>query len=64
MIEKSQNKIIFFRVISIFDKSGDGQVDFREFIQSLSVFSAKGSAEDKLRFAFQVKKISTYKSIK
>ena len=42
------------RVISIFDKSGDGQVDFKEFIQALSVFSVKGDPEQKLRFAFQV----------
>eukprot|EP00162_Nutomonas_longa_P004348 comp15103_c0_seq1/m.22530 comp15103_c0_seq1/g.22530 ORF comp15103_c0_seq1/g.22530 comp15103_c0_seq1/m.22530 type:complete len:174 (-) comp15103_c0_seq1:91-612(-) len=42
------------RVISIFDKSGDGQVDFKEFIQALSIFSVKGSGEEKLQFAFQV----------
>eukprot|EP00163_Fabomonas_tropica_P025731 TRINITY_DN4505_c0_g1_i3.p2 TRINITY_DN4505_c0_g1~~TRINITY_DN4505_c0_g1_i3.p2 ORF type:complete len:126 (-),score=19.51 TRINITY_DN4505_c0_g1_i3:521-898(-) len=37
------------RVISIFDKSGDGQVDFKEFITALSVFSVKGDAQEKLK---------------
>eukprot|EP00735_Rhodelphis_limneticus_P001992 TRINITY_DN12732_c0_g1::TRINITY_DN12732_c0_g1_i1::g.28699::m.28699 TRINITY_DN12732_c0_g1::TRINITY_DN12732_c0_g1_i1::g.28699 ORF type:complete len:178 (-),score=20.13,sp/P42322/CANB1_NAEGR/67.80/7e-83,EF-hand_1/PF00036.27/3.1e-05,EF-hand_1/PF00036.27/7.6e-07,EF-hand_1/PF00036.27/4.7e-06,EF-hand_1/PF00036.27/4.5e-05,EF-hand_7/PF13499.1/1.3e-10,EF-hand_7/PF13499.1/1.3e-12,EF-hand_6/PF13405.1/0.0007,EF-hand_6/PF13405.1/0.00024,EF-hand_6/PF13405.1/8.2e-05,EF-hand_6/PF13405.1/1.8,EF-hand_5/PF13202.1/0 len=42
------------RVISIFDRDGDGNVDFEEFISALNVFSSKGAKDDKLRFAFKV----------
>ena len=41
------------RVIDIFDDDNNGEVDFKEFIQGLSHFSAKGDMESKLRFAFR-----------
>merc|ERR1712168_663355 len=42
------------RVIDIFDADGNGEVDFKEFIQGMSQFSVKGDKESKLRFAFRI----------
>eukprot|EP00002_Diphylleia_rotans_P040011 TRINITY_DN93_c0_g1_i10.p1 TRINITY_DN93_c0_g1~~TRINITY_DN93_c0_g1_i10.p1 ORF type:complete len:178 (-),score=48.97 TRINITY_DN93_c0_g1_i10:458-991(-) len=42
------------RVIAIFDINKDECINFKEFIQALSVFSVNGAREHKLRFAFQV----------
>jgi Ca2+-binding EF-hand superfamily protein len=42
------------RVISIFDENKDNEIEFKEFIGALSVFSDKGNKEGKLRFAFKV----------
>ena len=50
--ELQQNPLVR-RVIDIFDDDGNGEVDFKEFIQGLSHFSAKGDMESKLRFAFR-----------
>ena len=33
----------------IFDKDGDGQVDFQEFVQGVSKLSDKGDKVDKLK---------------
>eukprot|EP00088_Acartia_fossae_P063294 TRINITY_DN7702_c0_g1_i1.p1 TRINITY_DN7702_c0_g1~~TRINITY_DN7702_c0_g1_i1.p1 ORF type:complete len:179 (-),score=9.83 TRINITY_DN7702_c0_g1_i1:93-602(-) len=51
--ELQQNPLVR-RVIDIFDDDENGEVDFREFIQGLSHFSARGNIECKLRFAFRV----------
>lgn len=37
------------RVIDIFDQDGNGEVDFKEFIQGMSLFSVKGDKMSKLR---------------
>lgn len=42
------------RVVTIFDKNKDENVNFKEFLQGLSIFSSRGEAKDKLRFAFAV----------
>lgn len=42
------------RVIEIFDSDGNGEVDFKEFIDGMSQFSVKGNKEAKLRFAFKI----------
>ncbi|KAH8743930.1 calcineurin regulatory subunit B [Hyaloscypha finlandica] len=42
------------RMIAIFDEDGSGNVDFQEFINSLSAFSTKGNKEEKMRYAFKV----------
>ncbi|XP_011875005.1 PREDICTED: calcineurin subunit B type 2-like [Vollenhovia emeryi] len=42
------------RVIDIFDADGNGEVDFKEFIQGVSQFSVTGDKESKLRFAFRI----------
>merc|ERR1711916_216076 len=42
------------RVIAIFDTNKDENINFKEFIQALSIFSVNGAKEQKLRFAFQV----------
>merc|ERR1711892_35881 len=46
--ELQQNPLVR-RVIDIFDDDGNGEVGFKEFIQGLSHFSAKGDMESKLR---------------
>ncbi|XP_043284883.1 calcineurin subunit B type 2 isoform X1 [Venturia canescens] len=55
--ELQQNPLVQ-RVIDIFDADGNGEVDFKEFIQGVSQFSVKSSAqgdkESKLRFAFRI----------
>jgi len=37
------------RVISIFDTNKDNEVEFKEFISALSIFSDKGNKEGKLK---------------
>jgi len=51
--ELQQNPLVQ-RVIDIFDTDGNGEVDFKEFIQGISQFSVKGDKETKLRFAFKI----------
>ncbi|KAH3673787.1 hypothetical protein OGATHE_001767 [Ogataea polymorpha] len=41
------------RVIDIFDTNRGGDIDFKEFVAGLSIFSS-GSVDDKLRFLFRV----------
>jgi len=45
---------LVMRVISIFDTKKDDQINFKQFIETLSVFSHKGDKRDKLWFAFRV----------
>lgn len=42
------------RLLEVFDKDGDGNIDFGEFVSALSIFSSKGNREEKLKFAFNV----------
>ncbi|OZC07959.1 EF hand [Onchocerca flexuosa] len=49
--ELQQNPLVQ-RVIDIFDEDGDGEVDFREFIQGISQFSVKGDKTVKLKCKF------------
>jgi len=42
------------RVLHIFDQDQDEQIQFEEFIQTLSTLSDKGSKEAKLKFVFSV----------
>eukprot|EP00300_Choanocystis_sp_HF-7_P013954 c18516_g1_i1.p1 GENE.c18516_g1_i1~~c18516_g1_i1.p1 ORF type:complete len:178 (-),score=51.74 c18516_g1_i1:36-569(-) len=42
------------RVVAIFDVNHDESINFKEFITALSVFSAQGSREEKLKFAFKI----------
>merc|ERR1719232_1157137 len=51
--ELQQNPLVQ-RVIDIFDEDGNGEVDFKEFIQGVSQFSVKGDKSSKLRFAFKI----------
>ena len=50
--ELQQNPLVQ-RVIDIFDEDGNGEVDFKEFIQGVSQFSVKGDKQSKLKFAFR-----------
>ncbi|KAI0979971.1 hypothetical protein GJ496_003694, partial [Pomphorhynchus laevis] len=51
--ELQQNPLVK-RVIEIFDTDGNGEIDFKEFIEGISQFSIKGDKESKLKFAFKV----------
>eukprot|EP00047_Mylnosiga_fluctuans_P002413 m.224392 g.224392 ORF g.224392 m.224392 type:complete len:176 (-) comp11088_c0_seq1:2409-2936(-) len=51
--ELQQNPLVE-RVISIFDSDGDGEIDFKEFIEGISLFSVKGDRDSKLKFAFKI----------
>eukprot|EP01130_Rhizamoeba_saxonica_P014762 TRINITY_DN647_c0_g1_i2.p2 TRINITY_DN647_c0_g1~~TRINITY_DN647_c0_g1_i2.p2 ORF type:complete len:133 (+),score=36.63 TRINITY_DN647_c0_g1_i2:385-783(+) len=42
------------RVLQIFDENKDNEIEFKEFINSLSVFSGTGNKEAKLKFCFRV----------
>jgi serine/threonine-protein phosphatase 2B regulatory subunit len=50
--ELQQNPLVQ-RVIDIFDEDGNGEVDFKEFIQGVGQFSVRGDKSSKLRFAFK-----------
>ncbi|XP_038072965.1 calcineurin subunit B type 2-like [Patiria miniata] len=51
--ELQQNPLVQ-RVIEIFDVDGNGEVDFKEFIQGVSQFSVKGDKESKMKFFFNI----------
>jgi len=51
--ELQQNPLVQ-RVIDIFDTDGNGEVDFKEFIEGISQFSVKGNKDAKLQFAFKI----------
>lgn len=53
-IPQLSNNPLSGRLIDLFDTDRGGDVDFREFILGLSIFSSKGAKEEKLRFAFQI----------
>ncbi|KAJ1965506.1 Calcineurin subunit B [Dipsacomyces acuminosporus] len=53
-IPQLANNPLSSRLIDIFDTDGGGDVDFKEFIRGLSIFSSKGKKEEKLRFAFKI----------
>jgi serine/threonine-protein phosphatase 2B regulatory subunit len=42
------------RIFDIFDKDGNGSVDFKELVQGLAQFSMKGDKDAKLKFAFAI----------
>ncbi|KAG0672361.1 Calcineurin subunit B [Maudiozyma exigua] len=42
------------RIMEVFDTDNSGDVDFQEFITGLSIFSGRGSKDDKLNFAFKI----------
>eukprot|EP00792_Barthelona_sp_PAP020_P004730 TRINITY_DN2313_c0_g1_i1.p1 TRINITY_DN2313_c0_g1~~TRINITY_DN2313_c0_g1_i1.p1 ORF type:complete len:176 (+),score=46.35 TRINITY_DN2313_c0_g1_i1:30-557(+) len=42
------------RVLAIFDRDLDNQVNFKEFVSTLSVFSPQADRMEKLKFAFNV----------
>ncbi|KAI8825595.1 uncharacterized protein EV422DRAFT_513460 [Fimicolochytrium jonesii] len=42
------------RLLAVFDRDGNGDVNFKEFILGLSAFSTKGNREEKLKFAFKI----------
>ena len=50
--ELQQNPLVQ-RVIDIFDDDGNGEVDFKEFIQGVSQLSVKGDKSSKLKLAFR-----------
>lgn len=53
-IHDLQQNPLVQRVIDLFDSDGNGEVDFKEFINGISQFSVKGDKQAKLKFAFKV----------
>ena len=51
--ELQQNPLVQ-RVIEIFDQDGNGELDYKEFIEGVSQFSVKGDKMSKLKFAFRI----------
>jgi len=51
--ELQQNPLVQ-RVIDILDVDGNGEIDFKEFIEGISQFSVRGDKDSKLRFAFKI----------
>lgn len=45
---------IIHRIIAALDTDGNGEIDFKEFIEGLAQFSVKGDKRSKLRFAFRI----------
>ncbi len=43
-------KLLRNSCLEIFDEDGNGEVDFKEFIQGVSQFSVKGDKDTKLRY--------------
>ena len=37
------------RLLAVFDTDGSGDIDFKEFLTGINVFSGKGTPEDKLK---------------
>jgi len=42
------------RVLCVFDTDGDGNVDFKEFVRALAIFSNESEKREKLRFTFKM----------
>lgn len=53
-IHDLQQNPLVQRVIDLFDSDGNGEVDFKEFINGISQFSVRGDKQAKLKFAFKV----------
>mmetsp|Transcript_27625 Transcript_27625/g.35898 ORF Transcript_27625/g.35898 Transcript_27625/m.35898 type:complete len:208 (-) Transcript_27625:376-999(-) len=49
-----KDSVFLDRMFAVFDKDGDGMINFGEFVEGLSIFTTKAPAEEKLRFSFQV----------
>jgi len=52
--ELHQNPLVQ-RVIEIFDQDGNGEVDFKEFIEGVSQFSVRGDKDSKLKCNYLIK---------
>ena len=57
--ELHQNPLVQ-RVIEIFDQDGNGEVDFKEFIEGVSQFSVKGDKDSKLKC--EILKLTRFRS--
>jgi serine/threonine-protein phosphatase 2B regulatory subunit len=51
--ELAQNPLVK-RVISVFDKNGDGNISFYEFIAGIAKLTESAGSENKLRFIFSI----------
>eukprot|EP00924_Labyrinthula_sp_SR-Ha-C_P004067 maker-scaffold_3-snap-gene-13.43-mRNA-1 protein AED:0.03 eAED:0.03 QI:109/1/1/1/0/0/6/88/201 len=49
-----QNSLFLHRIFVLFDKKGIQAMEFPEFVESLSVLSARGTLDEKIRFAFKM----------
>ncbi|KII65985.1 Calcineurin subunit B [Thelohanellus kitauei] len=42
------------RVLEVFDSDRNGEIDLKEFINGIALFSSKGNNENKIRFIFDI----------
>jgi len=45
--------VVSERIFHLFDQDNNGQVDFKEFVEGLAIFS-KGTDEQKIEFSFRL----------
>ncbi|KAI0977817.1 hypothetical protein GJ496_001875 [Pomphorhynchus laevis] len=48
------NNPLLERVIHVFDKDNNGEVDFEEFVNGIAIFAHEGYKKRKLKFLFQI----------
>jgi Ca2+-binding EF-hand superfamily protein len=53
LVEEGQNEFLASVAFQAFDKNGDGEIDFREFVHALSSMT-RGTRDEKLDFAFNL----------
>lgn len=53
-IEQLHENPLVSRLVAIFDRDGSGSLDFIEYLTALAIFSAKGTADAKVRVMFDV----------
>lgn len=61
-IHDLQQNPLVQRVIDLFDTDGNGEVDFKEFIEGISQFSVKGDKQAKLKCKILRKKIFYFRN--
>jgi len=53
-LKEEQSSAFVERIFQIFDKDGDGNITFSEFLEGLVVLCHKATAKEKLQFSFKI----------
>ena len=59
MMPKEDPTMIINHLFRIFDRDGNGSIDFKEFVMATDITS-KGDPEEKLRWTFKVNSITAF----
>ena len=59
MMPKEDPTMIINHLFRIFDRDGNGSIDFKEFVMATDITS-KGEPEEKLRWTFKVNSITAF----